>query len=750
MKRVSPIKLIGAIALAIITNAANASSFSITPWVGWELATMLFLLFLVAIAIVSLLKLQRIQKDLKASEERFRLSLWGSGDELWDWHLEQNTVHRTTAEGNVKGYELDATVFPPNRDNIHPHDQDKVAEQLNMHLSGDTPHFEATYRIRNEAGDWTWVLDKGKIVDSCDSDQPVRVTGTIKNIDLLKQTEDRLQLFARCLQNISDAIIILDPEFTIVDSNISYNQLTGKSREEIVGAPFELSFYSDNYLSNLKDAIREQGRWHGELKEVNADGDVLHVEFSLDPVVDSQQHLTHYVGVMSDITHRKASEDKLRRLSFTDSLTGLPNRTLFSQNLNTLVQKNIRHALLVFDLDNFKKINDSLGHQLGDQLLVQVAERIRRMKSEQRHVYRLGGDEFAMTIENTNDLFTITGTARQVLDSIYQPYHIGSHEIVVSSSIGIVLFPEDGTTPENLLRNADTSMYHAKAEGNTYLFFNDSMNQQAVKRFQIENLIRHGLKEDAFSVFYQPKIDISNNKVVGMEALVRFITPKRGIISPLTFIPVAEETGQIVDIGEIVLRKSCIDAKRWIDDGLFDGRVAVNLSARQFSHPNLSQRIIDILTDTGLSPTHIELEITEGTVMDSPRDAIAIMKQLRDNDMHLAIDDFGTGYSSLAYLKQFPINTLKIDKAFIDDMETEEGRNMVDTIITIANNLKLTVVAEGVETEEQLSYLSELACDLVQGYYYSRPLNAEEFEAFLRNNQSNTDNSTQEPQALNS
>lgn len=737
-----------ALVTAVIASPTFANPATEMAWLSWELGAMLFLLILVTIAIVSLLKLQRIQKDLKASEERFRLSLWGSGDELWDWHLEKNTVHRTTAEGNVKGYELENEVFPPNRDNIHPHDQEKVAEQLTLHLSGNTPHFEATYRIKNEDGNWTWVLDKGKIVHSLETNQPVRVTGTIKNIDHLKQTEDRLQLFARCLQNISDAIVILDPDFVIVDSNVSYNQLTGKTRDEIVGTPFELSFYSENYLTNLKESVQQQGRWNGELKEVNAEGNLFHVEFSLDPVLDSHQHITHYVGVMSDITHRKASEDKLRRLSFTDSLTGLPNRTLFSQNLNTLVQKNIRHALLVFDLDNFKKINDSLGHQLGDQLLVLVAERIRRLKSQQRHVYRLGGDEFAMTIENTNDLFTITGTARQVLDLIYQPYHINNHEIVVSSSIGIVLYPEDGTTPENLLRNADTSMYHAKAEGNTYLFFNDSMNQQAVKRFQIENLIRHGLKEDAFSVFYQPKIDISSNKVVGMEALVRFITPKRGIISPLTFIPVAEETGQIVDIGEIVLQKSCIDAKRWIDKGLFDGRVAVNLSARQFSHPSLSQRILDILQETELSPEHIELEITEGTVMHSPKDAIVIMKELRDSGMHLAIDDFGTGYSSLAYLKQFPINTLKIDKAFIDDMESEEGRNMVDTIITIANNLKLTVVAEGVETEQQLAHLSDLHCDLVQGYYYSRPLNAEEFEAFLKENQSHIDSTNSEPANL--
>jgi EAL domain-containing protein (putative c-di-GMP-specific phosphodiesterase class I) len=275
-------------------------------------------------------------------------------------------------------------------------------------------------------------------------------------------------------------------------------------------------------------------------------------------------------------------------------------------------------------------------------------------------------------------------------------------------------------------------MYHAKNNGaNRYLFFNDSMNKQAVKRLQIENLIRYGLKEDYFTVFYQPKMDILTGNVVGMEALVRFITPKGGLVSPASFIPVAEETGQIVDIGAVVLRKACADVKKWLALGLFQGRVAVNLSAKQFMLPNLCQQIDDILEQCELPSYHLELEITEGTVMQSPTLAIDTMKKLRARGIHLAMDDFGTGYSSLAYLKQFPLNTLKIDKAFIDDMDNARGRNMVDTIVTIAHNLSLNVVAEGVETKDQLDMLRKLRCETIQGYYYSKPLSAKDFAAFL-------------------
>ena len=393
---------------------------------------------------------------------------------------------------------------------------------------------------------------------------------------------------------------------------------------------------------------------------------------------------------------------------------------------------------MVFDLDNFKKINDSLGHQLGDSLLAKLAMRLNKLTRENDVFYRLGGDEFALVMADTNDIHVITRMAKQFLAAIATPFKMAGHELAITSSVGIVLFPEDGSTPELLLKNADTAMYHAKKKGNSYLFFNDTMNRQAVKRLQIENLMRFGLKENHFEVYYQPKMNIRTGKLTGMEALVRFITPKKGVISPGVFIPIAEETGQIIEIGEVVLNKACCDVKQWLDDGLFSGRVAVNLSAKQFSLPDLTTRIDVILQKNELPTYFLELEITEGTVMDDPQEAIAIMRSLSARGIHLAMDDFGTGYSSLAYLKQFPLNTLKVDKAFIDDMKTERGRNMVDSIVTIAQNLDLHVVAEGVEQASQIDILKTLNCETVQGYFYSKPLSKDEFTAFLKQQQSNS------------
>lgn len=685
------------------------------------------------LAHLSILKMRRYQSRLEQSEERLRLSLWGSGDELWDWNISAGTLYRSSSWQQAVELKPETNQFPPNREQIHPKDIERVTEQLYQHLAGETPHFEAAYRLRASDGSWIWVLDRGKVVSTDADGAATRMTGTLKNIQLLKHTEERLELFARCLENISDAVVICDTNFTVIEVNNSFSTITGKSREQVIKKPFDLALYPNRFLQDIGLKLQSQGSWQGEIQDQRLNGEIYQAELNFDVVKDEHNTITQYVAVFSDISERKRKEAELSRLANSDTLTGLPNRALFSAELSRLVEREVRHALLVFDLDNFKKINDSLGHQLGDTLLVKLAERLTERSRQKNRLYRLGGDEFAILLEDTNDIHTITSLAKELIKQINLPFFINQHELAVTSSIGIVLYPEDGADPEALLRNADTAMYHAKHEGaNRYLFFNDSMNKLAVKRLQLENLIRHGLKEDYFTVFYQPKMDILSGQLVGMEALVRFITPKRGLISPASFIPVSEETGQIVEIGEVVLRKACLDVKRWIDQGLFHGRVAVNLSVKQFMLPYLCEQIDDVLQQTELPSYHLELEITEGTVMQSPKMAIDTMKKLRARGIHLAMDDFGTGYSSLAYLKQFPLNTLKIDKAFIDDMNTARGRNMVDTIVTIAHNLSLTVVAEGVEYAEQLQQLKQLRCEIIQGYYYSKPLSAADFTQFLK------------------
>ncbi|WP_243695479.1 EAL domain-containing protein [Rheinheimera sp. D18] len=703
-------------------------------WQPYSLSAVLLCAFCaLVLAHVSIVKMRRYQAKLEYSEERLRLSLWGSGDELWDWKVSSGELYRSGSWLHPVEAQPNALDFPPNKAQIHPQDLARVTQLLQDHLDGKSSYFEATYRLKTIDNDWTWVLDRGKAVAFEYNGQPSRITGTLKNIQHLKQTEEQLQLFARCLQTISDAVVICDTDFTILEVNPSFSKITGKTRAEALKQRFELSLYPSTFMHDIRRALADTGTWSGEVQELHPNGNIYHVELTFDQIKDEQGTITQYVAVFSDITERKQKEVELHKLATTDTLTGLPNRSAFMQKLASLVKHTTEHALLVFDLDNFKKINDSLGHELGDNLLCKLSQRLSSYNSYNNKLYRLGGDEFAILLDNTNDLYLITSAAKELLLQINQPLIVNQHELAITSSIGIVLFPDDGKDPQALLRNADTAMYHAKSEGaNRYLFFNDSMNKQAVKRLQLENLMRHGLKEDYFSVYYQPKMDIVSGQLVGMEALVRFITPKGGVISPASFIPIAEETGQIIEIGEVVLYKACLAVKNWINQGLFHGRVAVNLSSSQFSLPFLCDLIDDVLQQTELPSYHLELEITEGTVMQSPPKAIEVMKKLRARGIHLAMDDFGTGYSSLAYLKQFPLNTLKIDKAFIDDMNTARGRNMVDTIVTLAHNLSLNVVAEGVEQETQLAILRKLRCDVIQGYYYSKPLSEEDFSKFLQ------------------
>jgi len=717
------------------TKTSRLNVRILPPWwlstsaiIFYSIITLLFFVYVIQ----QFRNKQLYNSQIKESEERLKLSLWGSGDEMWDWNIKTDKVYHTNTWSNL-AFPQDSTRNANAKTNIHHQDLTRVKESLSAHLKDNSEHFEATYRVKDKNGQWIWILDRGKIVERDEFNAPTRMTGTLKDISHIKKAEERLKLFARCIQNISDAVVIYDRQFITVDVNKAFQRITGKSKSQMLGRTMSFSQYPSSFGKDIKKHLLTKGSWHGEVESLRANGSKYLTDLNIDVIHDDAGIVSHFVGVFSDISKRKETEAELRKLASSDTLTGLPNRSFFQANQARLVKNDINHALLVFDLDNFKKINDSMGHQVGDEILCQVANRMLALGRQNNTVYRLGGDEFSIIIEGTNDIHTITSLAKDILKNIALPYKLKNQEIVLYSSIGIVLFPEDGNSGHELLKNADTAMYHAKGSGgNKYQFFSDSMNKQAVKRLQIENLIRHGLKEDSFSVFYQPKIEIATGKIAGMEALVRFETPSKGVISPVVFIPVSEETGQIIDIGEVVLRKSCFATKKWVDAGLFDGRVAVNLSAVQFTQTNLVGQIADILKESGLPAKHLELEITEGTVMDSPQAAIDTMLQIRAMGVHLSLDDFGTGYSSLAYLKKFPLNTLKIDKAFVDDIEiSEQGRNMVATIVTIAHNLGMDVVAEGVETNQQLSFLSGLQCELLQGYLYSKPLPTEQFQQYL-------------------
>ncbi|WP_124748934.1 EAL domain-containing protein [Alteromonas facilis] len=714
---------------------------TIEPPIWLHRHAIVFYAFFIVLTTIYLVRQYQSRKSsqlaIRESEERLKLTLWSSGDELWDWDIYGGQVHRSNTWGTLDFPQDDIRTSSSYEANIHPNDIERVREALQSHLDGMTEFFEVAYRAKTFKGEWIWLLDRGKVVKRDQNNNALRMTGTLKDIQHLKLAEEQLYLFKRSIENISEGVFITNTDFRFVSVNNAYCKYTGETREKALASYLFFHQYPDAFTDEIKKALRQKGNWSGEVESLRANGERFEIELNIDAVVGDDNKTSHYVGVFSDITSRKNTEKELLKLANVDPLTDLPNRSFFQASHHNLVRKNVPHTLICLDMDNFKKINDSLGHQTGDILIKQIARRVQRITGSSATCYRLGGDEFSLLIENKEDVHTITHFAQSILDALSRPFVINKQEFVLSASLGIAFFPEDGRSPQELLKNADTAMYFAKnGGGNSYQFFSGEMNQNAVRQLQIENLIRQGLRDNLFTVFYQPKVDITSGKLVSMEALVRFEHPQKGIVSPNQFIPLAEQTGQIVEIGEQVLRKACEDTKRWVQEGLFTGRVAVNISAKQFELPDLDDRIDQILRQVGLSPLHLECEITEGTLMENPEQGLKLMQRLRERGIHLALDDFGTGYSSLAYLKRFPLNTLKIDKAFIDDIaESSVDRHMAAAIINIAHNLGLKVVAEGVEQEKQLSILRRYDCEMIQGYLYSKPLSAEKFEKLLRENQ---------------
>lgn len=545
---------------------------------------------------------------------------------------------------------------------------------------------------------------------------------------------NNLDLLEKAINNTSDGIFIADKHYIIVYVNSAYLKFTGKSQPQALNVPLRFGNHPQEFETEVKAALEADKHWAGEIETFSSAGKRYVINLRIDAIGDESGDTTHYVGVFSDITEQKNTEQALLKLTNVDTLTQLPNRAYFHSYQQYLTRTRIPHALLCFDLDKFKKVNDTAGHMAGDQLLSQLVGRLENLLRKNMIAFRLGGDEFAVIIEGKQDLHRITRFAQTLLDKLALPYRINVQEFVVKASIGIAFYPNDGDTPQAMFKHADSAMYFAKdAGGNRYQFFQAKINDQATKQLNTENLIRYGLQHNLFRVFYQPKVHVKTGKLCGMEALVRFEHPEQGLISPAEFIPMSEETGQILDIGERVLRIACADAARWVNSGLLNGKVAINISALQFKQAQFAKQVRQILSDTGLSPHHIECEITEGSLMEDPEAALDVMLALRAQGIKLSLDDFGTGYSSLAYLKRFPINNLKIDKAFIDDIALNHtDKNMVQAIISIAHNLGLEVIAEGVETEAQLAVLSDFGCEMMQGYLCSKPLTADRFESLLK------------------
>ncbi len=556
----------------------------------------------------------------------------------------------------------------------------------------------------------------------------------------VKEGEDALLGF---INSASDLIFCCSLDGAVIFSNQICRDIFNQGQQE-----YGMHSLFDFFTAEDREALRKQFNTvkndnqtgHIELQLSPGGLDSMHVEMNLFANAQAGGGAPTVWGVCRDITERKNAQQELHKLAHHDILTGLPNRVLLEDRLQQARalshRMNSRFAVLFLDLDRFKIINDTLGHSVGDELLRLVAGRLRKTLRETDTVARIGGDEFIILLTSVHDCGDISSLSDKILKSMIVPFKLRDHELFVTISLGISIYPDDGKDTEDIVKKADIAMYHAKSKGrNNFQFYNSDMDQNASRRFVISNSLRRGLEQNEFRVFYQPKLDVASGRIVAMEALVRWQHPDLGLLSPVEFIQLAEENGLIMQLGEWVLRESCLQNVRWQSEGIKDLRVAVNLSGYQLQHTALLATIRTVLTQTGMSPDHLELEITESVIMQNADFAVLVLNSLSELGIHISIDDFGTGYSSLAHLKRFTVNTLKIDKSFVRDVDLNStDAAIVTAIIAMGNSLNLNVIAEGVETQSQYDFLKCNNCDQVQGFLFSRPLPPDELIELLRKN----------------
>jgi diguanylate cyclase (GGDEF)-like protein/PAS domain S-box-containing protein len=568
-----------------------------------------------------------------------------------------------------------------------------------------------------------------------------QLNNSLKQLD---QANKHLLLSNQAIEAARNGIVITDarqPGNPMVYANPAFTQITGYEITDALGRNLTLLNGDDQDQSGMdiiRFAILQQQSGQAILRNYRKDGTLFWNELNIAPLKNDIGEVTHFVGIIEDITEFKTYQEQLEYQATCDELTGLTNRSLLNDRLDQAIKGAQRYqkevCIFFLDLDNFKVINDTLGHSAGDELLKLIAKRLQNCARSEDTIARYGGDEFVLIFPQIARMEDAAQIAERLIDEISQPLQIKGHKFQGTTSIGISFYPQDGQDKETLLQHADAAMYQAKDKGrNTFCFYTEELNLRLMQRLILEGDLRQALKLEQLMVYYQPKLNLHTGKISGVEALLRWKHPEKGMIPPDQFIPLAEDTGLILPIGEWVLRTACCQAKAWQEAGLLPITVAVNVSPKQLQFANFDQIICDVLNDSGLESRYLDLELTEGAIMKEPEKMVVTLNRLKDIGVQISMDDFGTGYSSLSYLKRFPFDNLKIDKAFINDIPTDDGDvTLVLTIIAMAHNFKLKVVAEGVETQAQMDFLTQKNCDEIQGYFFSRPVPATEVEQLLR------------------
>jgi len=681
--------------------------------------------------------------NLRDSEARYERVMEGSEEGFWDWNLKTGEFTVSPQFEFMLGYEAGERDLRQDNwsDYVHPDDLDQALQRLDQHLQGQIPVYEAETRRRTKSGKWKWVYSRGKIVAKSEDGSPLIIAGTHTDISERKKADEELQLASLVYQTSSEGMTITDASGTILSINPAFTELTGYTQDEVIGKTpriLQSGHHGKDFYESMWSALVTTGQWRGEIWNRRKSGEVYPEWLSISSTFNEDGSVHRRVTLFSDITKKKELEELLWQQANIDLLTGLPNRRMFLDRLEQEIRKSHRAdsqmALLFLDLDHFKDVNDTLGHVMGDVLLKEASQRLVSCVRETDTVARLGGDEFTLILCGLQGADSVERVALEIMHKLAAPFQLGNELAYISASIGITLYPQDAVKPEDLLVNADQAMYAAKRQGrNRYHYFTSSMQQAAQTRMRLINDLRDSLGENQFRVYYQPIVELQTGATHKAEALIRWQHPVRGMISPADFIPLAEETGMIVEIGEWVFHTATEQAARWRDSLDPQFQVSVNISPVQFRNGGINLSVwFDYLRIVGLQTEGVVFEITEGMLMDASADVTDQLLEFRNAGIEVSLDDFGTGYSSMSYLKKFDIDYLKIDQSFVRNLSAgSDDMALCEAMIVMAHTLGIKVIAEGVETQEQCDLLAAAGCDYGQGYLFSKPVPPDELESFL-------------------